>query len=215
MSQETTLQTALGESDHDADLICGLKARNPQSYELLLCRYQRPVYSYVCRLIDDQADAEDVTQEVFVKVFRRVDSFRGSSSFKTWLYRIATNEAANRRRWFSRHRVREVSESSLRDRAHEFSASFQSGGVTPFEHATSRERRDILSKALQALDPRFREAVVLRDVEGFSYGEIADTLGVPLGTVKSRILRGREALKRHLLRHAPSIAPRSARWQLE
>ncbi|MDE0109419.1 MAG: sigma-70 family RNA polymerase sigma factor [Bryobacterales bacterium] len=209
------LPSALAESDLDADLVCGLKARKPGSYELLLRRYQRPVYSYVCRLIDDHADAEDVTQEVFVKVFRRVDSFRGSSTFKTWLYRIATNEASNKRRWFSRHRAWEVSESSVHSRAHEFSDSFRSEAVTPFEHTTDRERRDILNGALQALDPRFREAVVLRDVEDFSYGEIADTLGVPLGTVKSRILRGREALKRHLLRNAPSIAPRSARWQLE
>lgn len=209
------LPCSLAESDPDADLVGGLKAREPQSYELLLRRYQRPVYSYVCRLIDNQADAEDVTQEVFVKVFRRVDGFRGSSTFKTWLYRIATNEASNKRRWFSRHRVWEVSESSVHGQAHEFSDSFRTEAATPFEHTTDRERRDILNGALHALDPRFREAVVLRDVEGFSYGEIADTLGVPLGTVKSRILRGREALKRHLLRYAPSIAPRSARWQLE
>ena len=209
------LSGALAKSDLDADLVSGLRARRPGSYELLLRRYQRPVYSYVFRLIDDQADAEDVTQEVFVKVFRRIDGFRGSSTFKTWLYRIATNEASNKRRWFSRHRVREVSESSVHGQAHEFSDVFQSAGVTPFEHANNRERRDILIGALRALDPHYREAVVLRDIEGFSYAEIADTLGVALGTVKSRILRGREALKRHLLRHAPSVAPQDARWQLE
>ena len=206
---------AIAESDVDADLVSGLKAHEPASYELLLRRYQRPVYSYVYRLVDNQADAEDVTQEVFVKVVRRVDDFRGSSTFKTWLYRIATNEASNKRRWFSRHRVWEVSESSLHSRASEFSNLIQSRGVTPFEHTNDRERRDILISALQALDPRYREAVVLRDIEGFSYGEIADTLGIALGTVKSRILRGREGLKRYLLRNAPSIAPQSARWQLE
>ena len=209
------LSGALAKSDLDADLVSGLRARRPGSYELLLRRYQRPVYSYVYRLIDDQADAEDVTQEVFVKVFRRIDGFRGSSTFKTWLYRIATNEASNKRRWFSRHRVREVSESSVHGRAHEFSDLFQSEAVTPFEHANNRERRDILIGALRALHPHYREAVVLREIEGFSYAEIADTLGVALGTVKSRILRGREAMKRHLLRNAPSIAPQDARWQLE
>ena len=209
------LSGALAEADLDADLVCGLKARRPGSYELLLRRYQRPVYSYVLRLIDNQADAEDVTQEVFVKVFRRIAGFRGSSTFKTWLYRIATNEASNRRRWFSRHRIREVSESSVHGRARNFSDLFQAKGSTPFEHANNRERRDILICALGALEPHYREAVVLRDIEGFSYAEIADTLGVPLGTVKSRILRGREALKRHLLRNAPSLAPQNARWQLE
>lgn len=209
------LPCSMAETDPDADLVWGLKAHEPASYEQLLHRYQRPVYSYVLRLVDDPADAEDVTQEVFVKVFRRIDGFRGSSAFKTWLYRIATNEASNKRRWFARHRVWEVSESAVHSRAQEISNLFQSPGVTPFEHTNDRERRDILNAALRALDPRYREAVVLRDIEGFSYAEIADTLGVALGTVKSRILRGREALKRHLLRYAPSIAPQSARLQLE
>ncbi len=216
MSHLTPTQRSLSAAaDPDADLVSGLKSRNPASYQLLLSRYQSPVYSFVCRLIDDPADAEDVTQDVFVKVFRNAESFRESSSFKTWLYRIATNESSNRRRWFSRHRRWEVNESSMRDAANALSGRFRCTGPTPFEQTWNREHRDILNEALRALDPRYREAVVLRDIEGFSYSEIAETLGVALGTVKSRILRGREALKRYLLRCAPAVVPQGARWQLE
>ena len=211
MNRPSRLHRCQKGSDPDSDLVRGLKCGTAESFRLLLRRYQNPVYAYVCRLIDDPMEAEDLTQDVFVKVFRKVEGFREDCSFKTWLYRIAANESSNRRRWFSRHRSREVSESvqnSLADR-------LPDPGRSPLDEIEHREHREILNDALRALHPRYREAVVLRDIAGFSYNEIAETLGISLGTVKSRILRGREALKRYLLNSAPSVVPHDARLQTE
>ena len=196
-------------------MVRGLKCGEPESFRLLLRRYQNPVYGYVCRLIDDRVEAEDVTQDVFVKVFRKVDGFREDCAFKTWLYRIAANESSNRRRWFSRHRSREVAEPAGGFSGDPLAERLPDPGRSPFDQIQRREHRDILNEALCSLYPRYREAVVLRDVCGFTYNEIAETLGVSLGTVKSRILRGREGLRRYLLQAAPSVVPHGVRWQTE
>ena len=192
----------------------GLKCGDPESFRRLLRKYQDRIYAYVCRLIDDPLEAQDVTQDVFVKVFRKIQGFREDSAFKTWLYRIATHESSNRRRWFSRHRWREVTASASDGGAPSLVERLPDNGRNPFDHAYRRDSRDILNAALRAINPRFREAVVLRDIDGFSYAEIATILDISLGTVKSRILRGRLALKRHLMRHAPAIVPQ-AHWQME
>ena len=215
MSQTNPLRSLPLVADPDADLVRGLKCESPESFHLLLKRYQGPIYGYVCRLIDDPSEAEDVTQDVFIKVFRKVGSFREECSFKTWLYRIAARESSNRRRWFSRHRLREVALSITPGRASAYAEVLPYLGRGPFEQTERREHRDILNEALRTLDPRYREAVVLRDVSGLSYNEIAETLGISLGTVKSRILRGREALKRQLVSHAPAIVPDGVEWQTE
>ncbi len=214
MSRPTHLQTCSSATDPDADLVRGLKCGDPESFRLLVELYQDPVYSYICRLIDDPAEAEDVTQDVFVKVFRKVAGFREECRFKTWLYRIATRESSNRRRWFSRHRWREVTESFGQGAASAYTERMPYRGRGPFEQAERREQREILNEALKQINPRFKQAVVLRDIAGFSYLEISNTLGISLGTVKSRILRGRAALKRQLMRHAPAIVPH-ATWQTE
>ena len=215
MSQTNPFRSLPLVADPDAELVRGLKCESPESFRLLLRRYQGPVYAYVCRLIDDLSEAEDVTQDVFVKVFRKVGSFREECSFKTWLYRIAARESSNRRRWFSRHRLREVALSISQGRPSEYAEMLPHPGKGPFEQTERREHRDILNEALRQLDPRYREAVVLRDVCGLSYNEIAETLGISLGTVKSRILRGREALKRRLISDAPAIVPDGVEWQTE
>lgn len=215
MSRPNHLRRCHEGSDPDADLVRGLKCGAPESFRLLLRRYQSPIYAYVFRLIDDPAEAEDVTQDVFVKVFRKVGGFREDCSFKTWLYRIAANESSNRRRWFSRHRSRELSDSGGDSARNPLAERLPDPGRSPFEKIAIREHRDILNAALQTLHPRYRQAVVLRDIAGFSYNEIADTLCISLGTVKSRILRGREALRRYLLDCAPSVVPHDARWQTE
>ena len=202
-------------SDPDADLVRGLKCGSPESFRRLLQRYQNSVYAYVCRLIDDPVEAEDLTQDVFVKVFRKVGAFREDCSFKTWLYRIAANESSNRRRWFSRHRSRVVTEPADDSGQSPLAERLPDPGRSPFDQIEHREHRDILNEALRTLHPRYREAVVLRDIAGFSYNEIAEALGISLGTVKSRILRGREALRRYLLQSAPSVVPHDVRWQTE
>ena len=215
MSGPNQLQGKQRGPDPDADLVTGLKSGDEESFRLLLRRYQDPIYGYVCRLINDSLEAEDLTQDIFTRVFRKIQGFRGDSSFKTWLYRIAANEASNRRRWFSRHRWREVIESMDGTDPKSIAWRLADPTLGPFDRVESLERRAILDDALQSLDPRYREAVVLRDISGLTYSEIAEALGLSLGTVKSRILRGREALRSALQRSAPSVVPQSVRWQPE
>lgn len=179
-------------------LLDGLRSGSEEAYEALLERFQSPVYHLVRRLIDDPTEAGDVVQDVFLKVFRNVGAFRGQSSLKTWIYRIAVNEAHNRRRWFGRHRRAEVGlemEGEGRDYLDQLSDSTRS----PYDLALNEEVKSAIEAALANLNPVFRSAVVLRDLEDLSYEEIADVLDVSLGTVKSRILRGRESLRKALV----------------
>ena len=178
-------------------LLTGLCQGDDQAYEILIQRYQQPVYNLVCRLMNDPSDAADIVQEVFLKVFRNIRSFRQGSSLKTWIYRIAVNEAYNHRRWFSRHQRQEVA-LAPDDGAQAYADSLADPGRTPFDQAADHETRALVERALENLNPKFRAAVVLRDIEDLSYEEIAAVLDVSLGTVKSRILRGREALRKVL-----------------
>ena len=214
MSQSSYLRPRATTVDPDADLVRGLKCGDQESFRLLLQQYHGPIYAYVCRLIGDPLEAEDVTQDIFVKVFRKVEGFRERSSFKTWLYRIATRESSNRRRWFSRHRWREVTDPQGLGHHLGFAERLPHPGRSPFDQTARREHWEIINDALKRINPRFRQAVVLRDIAGFTYAEIASTLDLSLGTVKSRILRGRKALKRQLMQHAPAIVPQ-ANWLTE
>jgi RNA polymerase sigma-70 factor, ECF subfamily len=182
----------------DAWLLRGLRDGTEAAYEALIAGYQQPVYNLVYRLMSDPSDACDVVQEVFLKVFRKVSAFRGESSLKTWIYRIAINEAYNYQRWFGRHRRQEVGLEADEDCGQSYSQKLPDPGRSPFETALDSEQHVLIEAALARLNPTFRAAVVLRDIEELSYEEIADILQVALGTVKSRILRGREALRREL-----------------
>lgn len=190
-----------GVSDEDARILRGLRGGIEDAYEDLIARYQQPVYGIAYRLLGNPADASDVVQEVFLKVFRGVGSFREHSSLRTWMYRIAVNEAHNHHRWFNRHCRREVPMEEGAER----SAALESAahpGRSPFDHALESENRTLIEQALANINPVFRTAVVLRDIENLSYEEIAEILQVSMGTVKSRILRGREALRRELTQRA-------------
>jgi RNA polymerase sigma-70 factor (ECF subfamily) len=183
-AEEDALVTALSQGAEDA-------------YEILIQRYQQPVYSLVCRLMNDPSDAPDIVQEVFLKVFRNIGAFRGNSSLKTWIYRIAVNEAYNHRRWFCRHQRQEVAFGS-EEGTPNYVGGMTDAGRSPYEQAADRETRALVEQALEKLNPKFRAAVVLRDIEDLSYEDIATVLDVSLGTVKSRIMRGREALRKIL-----------------
>ncbi len=183
-AEEDALVTALSQGSEDA-------------FEILIQRYQQPVYSLVCRLMSDPGDAPDIVQEVFLKVFRNVGAFRGNSSLKTWIYRIAVNEAYNHRRWFCRHQRQEVALGS-EEGTPSHAGGMRDPGRSPFEQAADHETRALVEQALEKLNPKFRAAVVLRDIEDLSYEDIATVLDVSLGTVKSRIMRGREALRKIL-----------------
>jgi len=178
-------------------LVLALCQGDENAYEVLIQRFQQPVYNLVCRLLNDPSDACDIVQEVFLKVFRNIGAFRGNSSLKTWIYRIAVNEAYNHRRWFSRHLRKEVA-LGAEEGARNYEDSLTDPGRTPFDLAADRETRALVEAALSKLNEKFRAAVVLRDIEDLSYEEIATVLDVSLGTVKSRILRGREALRKVL-----------------
>jgi RNA polymerase sigma-70 factor, ECF subfamily len=192
----------------DLRLVECLRAGSERAYEDLLLRFQQPVYALALRLLDDPAEACDVVQEVFLKVFRNIGNFRGQSTLKTWIYRITVNEAHNARRWFFRHRRREVELDNYPDEARNWKEIVPDRSRSPFDVAFDREQHVMLEAALERINPIFREAVVLRDITDLSYEEIADVLGVSLGTVKSRILRGREALREELagnLKRRPAL----------
>jgi len=192
----------------DLRLIASLRAGSECAYEDLIQRFQQPVYVLALRLLNDPSDASDVAQEVFLKVFRSIHNFRGQSTLKTWIYRITVNEAHNARRWFFRHRRREVELDNSPEESRNWKENIPDGGRSPFEEAVHHEQHAMIEAALDRINPIFREAVVLRDITDLSYDEIAEVLNVSLGTVKSRILRGREALREELagsLQPAPSL----------
>jgi RNA polymerase sigma factor (sigma-70 family) len=157
-------------------------------------------------MLGDVADAADGTQEVFLKAFRGIRSFRRGSSLKTWLYRIAIHEALNHKRWFKRHLQKNVSIDAEPEEGHA-AIEIEDLAATPFEQFAAHEIQAAVQSALQEIPEVFRSAVILRDLEGLSYEEIAEVLECSSGTVKSRILRGRRALKDLL---EPLLVDRSA-----
>jgi len=184
-------------AEEDA-LIASLREGSEEAYEILIQRYDQPVYNLVCRLMDSPTEASDVVQEVFLKVFRKVRAFRGNSSLKTWIYRIAVNEAYNHHRWFCRHQRKQVTLDAADGAPIHAAEHLTDPGRSPFDQAAEHETHKLVEAALEKLNPKFRVAVVLRDIEDLSYEEIAAVLDISLGTVKSRIMRGREALRKIL-----------------
>ena len=182
----------------DSWLVEGLRQGTEAAYEALIAEYQQPVYNLAVRLLSDSSDASDVVQEVFLKVFRKIGAFRGDSSLKTWIYRIAVNEAYNYQRWFGRHRKQEVGLDEEEEGTLNYSQRLPDPSRSPFDCVADQEQHKLVEGALARLNPSYRMAVVLRDIEELSYEEIAEILQVALGTVKSRILRGREALRKEL-----------------
>ena len=194
----------------DARLASALRLGSEDAYELLVARFQQPVYNLVYRLLLDPGDSCDVVQEVFLKVFRNVAAFRGNSSLKTWIYRIAVNEAYNHRRWFTRHRKKEICLEAEEEGSPNLQDVLSDPCRSPFDQVSNQETRVLVEQALTEIPSVFRAAVILRDMEEFSYEEIAEVLDLSLGTVKSRILRGRENLRKALTVHLEA-AP-AARW---
>ena len=196
------LASAIGIRAEEQDLVAELKAGSEQAFALLLAQYSHPIYSLIARSLRDPADAADVTQEVFVKVFRNISSFHGDASLRTWIYRIALHEASNQRRWWSRHKQQEltIDEQLENDEGETFcmADALAARDASPYECAAHAQLGERIVAALRTLPEAFREVVVLREIEGFGYEEIAEMLNVNLGTVKSRLMRGRAALREAL-----------------
>jgi RNA polymerase sigma-70 factor (ECF subfamily) len=194
------LASAIGITTEDASLVADLKAGSEEAFAVLIAQYHQPLYSLIARSINDPADAADITQEVFIKVFRSIRGFHGDASLRTWLYRIALHEASNQRRWWSRHKRQEITIDSTPESDEEgdslcLSATLADQGDSPYDQAVQAESREQLEAALRQLPEAYRTVVVLREIEGFAYEEIAEILDVQLGTVKSRLTRGRTALR--------------------
>ncbi|GAC1663410.1 MAG: hypothetical protein NVS9B4_18130 [Candidatus Acidiferrum sp.] len=200
---------------NEAELVGELQAGSETAFDWLVTHYHVPVYNLILGILGEASDAADGTQEVFLKAFRGIRGFRRGSSLKTWLYRIAIREALNHKRWFKRHLQKNVSIDAEPEEGHAH-IDVEDDSATPFEQFASHEIQAAVQAALAQVHGTFRVAVILRDLEGLSYEEVAEVLDCNIGTVKSRILRGRRALKEilqpllgdHARRHASQSAHR-------
>jgi RNA polymerase sigma-70 factor, ECF subfamily len=198
--------SALSWGRDEAELVSELQAGSETAFDWLVTHYHAPVYNLILSMLGDTSDAADGSQEVFLKAFRGIRKFRHGSSLKTWLYRIAIREALNHKRWFKRHLQKNVSIDVEPEEGHA-AVEIEDLGATPFEQLASREIQVAVQHALQEVTEVFRTAVILRDLEGLSYEEVAEVLECSVGTVKSRILRGRRALREVL---GPLLGDREA-----
>ena len=189
--------SALSWGRDESELVTELQAGSETAFDWLVTHYHGPVYNLILGMLGDTSDAADSAQEVFLKAFKGIRSFRQGSSLKTWLYRIAIREALNHRRWFKRHLQKNI---SLDAEPAEGCApmDIEDLSATPFDLLAAHEIQVAVQGALQQVPDVFRSAVILRDLEGLSYEEVAEVLDCSVGTVKSRILRGRRALREML-----------------
>ena len=198
------LASAIGIRGHEeAAIVADLKAGSEAAYAWLIGEFQQPVYGLVYRMVNDPADAADTTQDVFLKVFRGMNHFHGESSLKTWIYRIALHEAANRRRWWFRHKAKETSIEPVEPEAmgaaeNAMQLALTDHGESPFEKVAHHEIQQRVDAELRKLAEPYRTTLILRDLEEMSYEEIAEVLEISLGTVKSRLTRGRDMLRQRL-----------------
>jgi RNA polymerase sigma-70 factor, ECF subfamily len=186
----------------EAQFIERLKRGDAAAFETLVKERSGEIYGLLYRLTENGEEARDLTQETFLRAFQSIVHFRGESDLRTWIYRIAINQARNRWRWWRRRR---------RDVTVSLDATDANGGKpallatlkcdtarSPEQNTLAHEREQVLRKALSSLRRVYREAVVLRDIEGLAYEEIATALDISIGTVKSRLARGRQELRRKL-----------------
>jgi RNA polymerase sigma-70 factor (ECF subfamily) len=193
------LERALLAANEEAAFVAELQAGSEQAFVYLLAIYQNRVFNLVSHIVENGADAADILQDVFVKVFKGIRQFHGESSLKTWVYRIAVHEASNHRRsWLRRHWREPFSVDDHDAEPVLLAAEARAGSETPYQVLEQAERQELVRRALASLAQPYRTVVILREIEGLAYEEIAQVVGVAEGTVKSRLLRGRELLRRKL-----------------
>ena len=180
----------------EASLIQRCAARDEDACAELVTEHQRMVYQLSLNLLNDHNEALDLSQEVFLRVFRTIHSFRGHSSLRTWIYRIVVNQARNRQRWWRRrHRAQQV---SLDQHIQEHGDLPEYGGQSPDRLVGQKQLGERIRVALDRLPFDQKTAIVLREIDGLSYDEIGFSLGIAVGTVKSRLARAREGLRAQL-----------------
>jgi RNA polymerase sigma-70 factor (ECF subfamily) len=187
----------MSERDIDQQLVERVQRGDKAAFDLLVVKYQRKIFRLLSRLIRDSAEVEDVAQEAFIKAYRALPNFRGDSAFYTWLYRIAINTAKN---WLvSQGRRAPTSTETEIEEAETFDDGEHLRDLnTPDAMLLTRQVGDAVNRAIEALPEDLKTAIVLRELEGLSYEEIAETMNCPIGTVRSRIFRAREAIAEEL-----------------
>lgn len=202
LDDETKRYTAAGElfvSEREAEqlLVERVQQGDKRAFELLVTKYHRKIIRLISRLVRDPAEVEDVAQDAFIKAYRALPQFRGESAFYTWLYRIAVNTAKNY--LATQGRRPEASSDIDAEEAETFADGEQLRDInTPESMLHTRQVADTVNRAMEALPEELRTAITLREIEGLSYEEIAEAMGCPIGTVRSRIFRAREAIAEKL-----------------
>jgi len=184
----------------EAEFIERLKRGDAAAFEELVAERSGEIYGLLCRLTENSEEARDLTQETFLRAFQSIGGFRGEADLRTWIYRIAINQARNRWRWW-RRRSRDTTvslDATLGWSGQTVGAVLAESSENPEQQTLAHEREVVLRAALQRVGRAYRETLILRDIEGFSYEEIATTLGINVGTVKSRLARGRMELRQKL-----------------
>ena len=198
---QIAMSTKAQEVALDKVLVARFKKGDEAAFEEMVSRYWDRIYAMVMQLLRNSQDAEEVTQDAFIRAHRGLENFRGDSSFSTWLYQIATNLARNRYwYWFRRKRDKSVSfdQTVGGDSDMTLAEIFQADIETPQDIAVTNEFQERVAAAMELLNVKHREVLVLRNVKSLSYEEIANHLEISIGTVKSRIARARESLRDRL-----------------
>jgi RNA polymerase sigma-70 factor (ECF subfamily) len=182
----------------EATLIERAQAQDEAAFDHIVRLYADRIYNYVRRMVGNPQDAEDITQEVFIRAYQGLSQFDGRASFSTWLFRIATNLCIDHKRRQSR-RVQTVpyhhDESDEEEGDWEFPDTNQPSAL---DHLLSQELQAVVERAIERLNPKLKTVLLLYDVEGLSYEQIAETLGIPMGTVKSRLFTAREQIRKQV-----------------
>jgi RNA polymerase sigma-70 factor (ECF subfamily) len=175
-----------------------LKARDPKAFEQLIIQYQSSIYNLLYRMLGNRAEAEDLLQEVFILVFKQIDTFKEDASISTWIYKIATNTCINTKKYLSRRK--HYNNKSLEDLSeHEQPTHVAAGGFPrPDEMAEGLQMEKLLQEIIVSMDDDYKLVLILRDIQNLSYEEIEQILGIARGTVKSRLHRARMELKSRL-----------------
>ena len=182
----------MGDNELDHELVRRVQAGDKGAFDLLVRKYQHKLASVISRYVGDWAECQDVAQEAFVRAYRAIGNFRGDSAFYTWLYKIAINTAKN---WLvSQGRRPPTEDVQIEDAVHLDAAVRLKDGSTPERELLRQEIEQTVTRAVDALPDDLRQAITLREVDGLSYEEIAETMNCPIGTVRSRIFRAREAI---------------------
>ena len=184
----------------EAEFIERLKRGEAAAFEQLVAERSGEIYGLLFRLTENSEEARDLTQETFLRAFQSIGRFRGEADLRTWIYRIAINQARNRWRWWRRRRRESTVslDATLGESNQTLLATLAESSANPEQETLAHERELALRSALHRIGGSYRETVILRDIEGFTYEEIATTLGINVGTVKSRLARGRQELRRKL-----------------